>query len=105
MHHLAIRPERAATGSDCVALQLRADVVVEFVAPEDAMVRRLLRNRDTLDFGYTQDRFEACLSKHFVIASKQSLQSGRPSFLGSSHKCMHDSGMISPITRRPQDEE
>ena len=24
---------------------------------------------------------------------------------GSSHKCMHDSGMISPITRRPQDEE
>ena len=26
-------------------------------------------------------------------------------FIGSSHKCMHDSGMISPITRRPQDEE
>ena len=25
--------------------------------------------------------------------------------IGSSHKCMHDSGMISPITRRPQDEE
>ena len=24
---------------------------------------------------------------------------------GSSHKCMHDSGMISPITRRPKDEE
>ena len=26
-------------------------------------------------------------------------------FSGSSHKCMHDSGMISPITRRPKDEE
>ena len=26
-------------------------------------------------------------------------------FYGSSHKCMHDSGMISPITRRPKDEE
>ena len=25
--------------------------------------------------------------------------------IGSSHKCMHDSGMISPITRRPKDEE
>ena len=25
--------------------------------------------------------------------------------VGSSHKCMHDSGMISPITRRPKDEE
>ena len=26
-------------------------------------------------------------------------------YSGSSHKCMHDSGMISPITRRPKDEE
>ena len=26
-------------------------------------------------------------------------------YYGSSHKCMHDSGMISPITRRPKDEE
>ena len=30
---------------------------------------------------------------------------GRQQYLGSSHKCMHDSGMISPITRRPKDEE
>ena len=29
----------------------------------------------------------------------------RPYVFGSSHKCMHDSGMISPITRRPQNEE
>ena len=27
------------------------------------------------------------------------------SIKGSSHKCMHDSGMISPITHRPKDEE
>ena len=51
-------------------------MVVEFVAPEDASVQRLRRNRDTLDFGYTQQRFEACISEHFVIASQELLQSG-----------------------------
>ena len=54
----------------------RADLVVEFVAPADPMVQRLLRNRATLDLGYTQERFEGCLSDHFVVAHKQSLQSG-----------------------------
>ena len=35
------------------------------------------------------------------------LRAGAPTRcnIGSSHKCMHDSGMISPITRRPKDEE
>ena len=37
--------------------------------------------------------------------SGRSCSAGRGRFFGSSHKCMHDSGMISPITRRPQDEE
>ena len=54
----------------------QADVVVEFIAPDDAMVQRLRRNRDALDFGYTQDRFEACISAHFVIAKTEPLQSG-----------------------------
>ena len=40
------------------------------------MVQRLRRNRDALDFGYTQDRFEACISAHFVIAKTEPLQSG-----------------------------
>ena len=44
--------------------------------PDHAMVQRLRRNRDALDFGYTQDRFEACISAHFVIAKTEPLQSG-----------------------------
>ena len=76
VHHLAIA--RNVPLPDLIAwlASFGADVVVEFVAPEDAMVQRLLRNRDTLDFGYTQERFEACLSEYFVIANKQSLQAG-----------------------------
>ena len=53
-----------------------ADVVIEFVVPEDAMVKQLLRNRDELDFGYTQDCFEAAAAEHFVIAETERLQSG-----------------------------
>ena len=34
------------------------------------------QGRDALDFGYTQDRFEACISAHFVIAKTEPLQSG-----------------------------
>ena len=40
------------------------------------MVEQLLRNRDELDFGYTQDRFESCVVDHFVIAETEVLQSG-----------------------------
>ena len=40
----------------------------------------------------------AAVLAYVWIASAQQMK-------GSSHKCMHDSGMISPITRRPKDEE
>ena len=53
-----------------------ADIVIEFVAPQDAMVVQLVRNRDNLAIGYTQDRFEACVAEHFVIAETERLQSG-----------------------------
>ena len=76
VHHLAVA--RNVPLPDVIAwlASFRADLVVEFVAPADPMVQRLLRNRATLDLGYTQERFEGCLSDHFVVAHKQSLQSG-----------------------------
>ena len=76
VHHLAIA--RNVPLPDLIAwlASFEADVVVEFVAPENAMMRRLLRNRVTLDFGYTQERFEVCLSEYCMIANKQSLQTG-----------------------------
>ncbi len=76
VHHLSIG--RNVPLLDLVEwfASFEADLVIEFVAPEDAMVEQLLRNRDKLDFGYTQDRFEACVDHHFVIAETEVLQSG-----------------------------
>ena len=76
IHHLSIGQNVPLP--DLVAWfgSFEADLVIEFVAPEDAMVEQLLRNRDELDFGYTQDRFEACVAEHFVIAETEGLQSG-----------------------------
>lgn len=76
VHHLSIG--RNVPLLDLVEwfASFEADLVIEFVAPEDAMVEQLLRNRDELDFGYTQGRFEACVANHFVIAETEVLQSG-----------------------------
>ena len=76
VHHLAIARNVPLPELVAWLASFQADVVVEFVAPEDTMVQRLRQNRDPLDFGYTQHRFEACISKHFVIAKKELLQSG-----------------------------
>ena len=76
VHHLAIARNVPLPELVAWLASFQADVVVEFIAPDDAMVQRLRRNRDALDFGYTQDRFEACISAHFVIAKTEPLQSG-----------------------------
>ena len=76
IHHLAIT--RNVPLSELLAwfASFRADVVLEFVGPEDPMVEQLMRNRDPVDLQYTQDHFDACLAEHFVVARKESLQSG-----------------------------
>ena len=76
IHHLSIG--RNVPLPELVAwfASFDTDVVIEFVSPDDAMVEQLLRNRDELDFGYTQDRFETCVADHFVVAETERLQSG-----------------------------
>ena len=76
IHHLSIG--RNVPLPELVAwfASFEADLVIEFVAPEDAMVAQLVRNRDALDIGYTQDRFEACVAEPFVIAATDRLPSG-----------------------------
>jgi len=76
VHHLSIG--RNVPLPDMVEwfASFEADLVIEFVAPEDAMVEQLLRNTDELDFGYTQGRFEACVGNHFVITETEVLQLG-----------------------------
>ena len=76
VHHLAVGRNVPLPELIEWFASFESEVVVEFVAPEDAMVQQLLRNREHLDFGYTQDRFEDNLAKHFVVVAKESLQSG-----------------------------
>jgi hypothetical protein len=76
VHHLAL--SRNIPLPDLIEwfASLQADLVIEFVAPDDPMARRLLRNRDDLDFGYTKERFETCLSRHFTVMATEPLESG-----------------------------
>ena len=65
-----------ASGSHRMVRELQCDLVIEFVAPEDPMVKKSLRNRATVDFGYTQEHFETCFSEHFTFSATERLQSG-----------------------------
>jgi len=53
-----------------------ADVIIEFVHPHDPMVQRLMRHRAGQAIDYTQDTFEAALSRCFDRLSHQTLASG-----------------------------
>jgi hypothetical protein len=75
VHHLALARNVPLPELVEWFAQFDSEVIVEFVAPEDAMVQRLLRNRQRLDFRYTQDRFEESVSKHFVVVARDLLQS------------------------------
>lgn len=50
-----------------VASLTRQRAVVEFVAPDDPMFRRIARGRDHLHTGLTAEVFERCCRRHFVI--------------------------------------
>ena len=89
IHHLAIARNVPIPELIAWFASFQADVVIEFVAPDDPMVEQLMRNRDPVDLRYTPDHFEACLSNHFVLARKESLQSGRRTlyFARPKHAC------------------
>jgi len=76
IHHLAIARNVPLPEIVDWLAGFGSEVVVEFVGPDDPMVRRLLRNRGHLDFGYTQARFEAELERHFAVVAVDQLLSG-----------------------------
>jgi hypothetical protein len=73
-----------------------ADVVVEFVAPGDPMVRRLLRNREKLDFGYSGERLECELARHFRIVQKELLGSGTRTLYHARPRSAQDATSLPP---------
>ena len=68
LHHVLVT-ERVPLDD---VLQLAADLtrdaaVIEFVAPDDPMFKRIARGRDHLHAGLTRERFEAACSPFFRI--------------------------------------
>lgn len=56
---------------------LGADLVIEFITKEDALVQTLLRNKEDNYSDYNKEYFEECLSKAFDLVRHERLDSGR----------------------------
>ena len=56
---------------------LGADLVIEFITKENAMVQTLLRNKEDNYSDYNKEFFEECLSKAFDLVRHERLDSGR----------------------------
>lgn len=55
---------------------LGAELVIEWVSKDDAMVRKLLRNKDDIYDDYTPEVFEASLRRHFEIVRQETIHGG-----------------------------
>jgi SAM-dependent methyltransferase len=70
LHHLLVTDGIPLDEVLSLTAELTRDaVVVEFVATDDPMFRRLSRGRDHLHSALTRDAFEAACTRHFRIAS------------------------------------
>ena len=76
VHHLAIGRNIPLADFVRWLADCGAEVVVEFVGREDPMVQRLLRNKEVVGEGYTQEAFDACLTSAFDVMATESLGSG-----------------------------
>lgn len=76
IHHLRIGANvPVASFLDWLA-SLRAEVVIEFVSREDAMVRKLLTNREDVFSDYHQDVFEREATARFAVIARTPLKEG-----------------------------
>jgi hypothetical protein len=71
IHHLLVSERIPLPEIISLAAELTTSVlVIEFIAPEDAMFRRLTRGREHLHTGLTQAVFEeACLARFDIVRS------------------------------------
>jgi SAM-dependent methyltransferase len=68
IHHLLVSERIPLDEIMSLAADLTNDLlVIEFVAPEDAMFRRITRGRDNLFVDLTRESFERTTRKHFEI--------------------------------------
>lgn len=74
LHHLVVNERVPLEEILSLASELTTSaLVIEFIAREDPMFRRIVRGRHALFEWYTQERFEQACRRHFTIARSQPL--------------------------------
>jgi hypothetical protein len=76
VHHVALSANVPVGEFVAWLSSLGADVVIEFVSKEDAMSRRLLRNKEDVFPDYTLPSFEQVFGHYFTIARRDTLGGG-----------------------------
>jgi hypothetical protein len=76
VHHLVISANVPLRALLEWISQLTTELVIEFISKEDAMVQRLLLNKDDTYRDYTIETFEHYLQQYFRIASRAELPGG-----------------------------
>ncbi len=76
IHHVTISANIPVSSFVDWLAELGSDLVIEFVTRDDAMVEKLLRNKEDQYHDYTVDFFESCLSRAFHIQRREELTSG-----------------------------
>lgn len=77
LHHLLVTERVPLRDVLHLAADLTRDAaVIEFVAPEDPMFRRLTRGRDHLHTGLTAEVFEAACAERFTIVRAERAEGG-----------------------------
>ncbi len=75
IHHMLVSERIALSEIVNLAAELTTDLlVIEFIAPDDSMFRRLTRGRDDLFTGLTVEHFESTCRRHFEIIRTQHLE-------------------------------
>jgi hypothetical protein len=75
VHHLVLAANVPLEEVVSWFADLGAELVVEFVRPEDPMAKRLLAGRPPFP-DYREDHFESCLAERFTSVARQVLPSG-----------------------------
>jgi len=78
IHHMLVNERIPLLEIMDLASELTGDLLlIEFVAPEDPLFRRIARGRDSLFSSLTADAFESSCRKHFTIIRSRQLSKTR----------------------------
>ncbi len=76
IHHLVLRANIPLPDVIAWLGTLDTHLVIEWVGKDDAMVKRLLRNKEDIYDDYTLEGFEQALAHHFEIVRHESIHDG-----------------------------